>query len=77
MTLQDNFTAAIEHIANHKREQATAALAAKQTEHDKTDTAAEWLRGQFELLDADGQPAEPLPTTDADPADIFNILPNL
>ncbi|TLM75967.1 hypothetical protein [Pseudarthrobacter sp. NamB4] len=76
MTLQDDFAAAIEQLAAGKREQAAAALAAKDAEQAKTDSAADFLRGQFELLDADGQPAEPLPATEPDPNDIFNILPN-
>lgn len=64
MTLQDDFTAAIEQIAAGKREQATAALATQAATQAKADTGAAWFRKRFELLDADGQPAEPLPTTD-------------
>lgn len=76
MTLQDDFTAAIEQVAAGKREQAAHALAAKEAQQAKAETVTKWFRSQFELLDADGQPAEPLPSTDPDPNDIFNVLPN-
>lgn len=64
MTINDDFMAAIEQVAAGKREQAAAALATKAAEQAKADTGAEWFRKRLELLDADGQPAEPLPTTD-------------
>lgn len=76
MTLQDDFTAAIEQVAADKRQQHAEALAAQARHQEQATAGAEFFRQQFELLDADYQPAEKLPAPDTDPTDIFNILPN-
>lgn len=75
MTLQDDFNAALEQVAAGKRQQQAEAQASHTKQQAQADSGAEWFRRQFELLDADGQPAKPLPTTDTHPDDIFNIFP--
>ncbi len=76
MTLQDDFAAAIEQVAAGKRQQQAAAQAELQRHQEQKDAGAQWFREQFEQLDADHEPAEPLPTAETDPTDVFNHFPN-
>lgn len=74
MTLQDDFTAALEQVAAAKQRQINAALAVKAQHQERAQAGGEWFRAQFELLDADYQPAEPLPATDPEATDFNNFF---
>jgi len=73
MSIQDDFNAALEQIAEGKRHEQARIQAEADHRQELNAKGSEVLRRQFELLDADGEPAEPLPATDAD--DIFNMIP--
>jgi hypothetical protein len=76
MSIQDDFTAALEQIAEGKRHQQAKVQAEADRRQEINTKGADMLRRQFEQLDADGQPSPDLPSTPADdPDNIFNLLP--
>lgn len=73
--IQSAFAAAGEQRAAEIRAARAAKLAQAEHKQARTDKGADFLAKQFDLLDAEGTPEPPLPTSTPDDDDVFNHFP--